>query len=497
MLARTNLLEKPSVLEHLAQIQRVLPPAIVLAVLLYESIFEFVLADRVAGGVRFGIELLVFGFAGALVSWIVLEWIRRRAEKETEAAQTAARRDRLLATISSDSADAIFLLDPEGHIQTWNRGAEQMFGYRAEEILTQDCDVLIPPPLSEHREPEALQRQLAAQGYVRNYITTRQTKTGQILTVEVTRTLLHDAQNRVFGSSVIMRDVTERERARVQIQELNRYLETQVAERTKALSHANEELRAHERELEKANAELEELDALKSEFVSLVSHELRAPLSNISGSLQLLLADDGVNSLTADQREMLTLANEQVDHLARLVKGILNVSRIEAGEMHLQLKAFDVNGLVERVLAQWRSCASDFAWSGPGTENLPSVWGDRDRVEQVLMNLLDNAYKYSDPGSTIRVGTELINNQIVISVGDQGKGIPPQELEKIFDKFHRVERGDARETYGYGLGLYISRKLIESMGGRLWVESELGSGSTFYFSLPLAGGGERNGESPV
>lgn len=284
---------------------------------------------------------------------------------------------------------------------------------------------------------------------------------------------------------LVAADLAERERAQEEIRALNRRLESQVAQRTRELSDANAELRKRQRELERANQELKQLDQLKSEFVSLVSHELRAPLANISGSLELLL--DEPNELSANQRELLTLTNDQVERLSRLVKGILNVSRIEAGQALLQPQAFDIGSLLERTVNQWQACDPTHTYRLVGEMNLPSVWADPDRVEEVLTNLLENAFKYSEEGSEITVGARVEDLRMVVAVRDRGSGIDPEELGRIFDKFYRVERSDARKTYGYGLGLYISYKLIDAMGGELWAESELGVGSTFYFSLPLAG----------
>ena len=472
---------------RLVRLQRVLPLAIVVAVVLYEIAFELLFAEHIAAGVRFVLEVLVFGVAGALVAWVTLAWLGAHMAQEAEYARAATQVDRQLATITADSADAIFMLDNAGLIQTWNRGAELLFGYTPAEVIGKHFQILVPKPLLAEGELERLNQELNQRGYIRNVVTQRVTKEGKILTVEVTRTLLRDAEGSVVGSSAILRDVTERERIQFQIREMNRRLETQVAERTRELSEANERLRQRQRELEKANAELLQLDELKSEFVSLVSHELRAPLTNISGSLQLLLADDSANALTPNQREMLVLANEQTDHLTRLVKGVLNVARIESGQMPLSQQAFDVGILIERNLEQWRMCDTNHTWVQPNVANLPSVWGDPDRVEEVVVNLFDNAFKYSRVGGTIRVAAQVIGKQLVVTVSDQGEGIAAAELEKIFDKFHRVERGDARQTYGYGLGLYISRKFIEAMGGALWAESQVGQGSTFFFSLPLAG----------
>jgi signal transduction histidine kinase len=122
----------------------------------------------------------------------------------------------------------------------------------------------------------------------------------------------------------------------------------------------------------------------------------------------------------------------------------------------------------------------------PEVDGLPPVWADQDRIEEVLTNLLDNAIKYSPDGGLISIDAEAQDDAVIISVSDQGLGIPPRELDKIFEKFHRVERGDARVTYGYGLGLYISKKLVEAHGGEMWVESTPGKGSRFSLSLPAA-----------
>ncbi len=150
-------------------------------------------------------------------------------------------------------------------------------------------------------------------------------------------------------------------------------------------------------------------------------------------------------------------------------------------------QAFDLLDLIERVSRTWATSDAGHRYIPPARHNLPSVWADHDRVEEVLTNLLDNAKKYSDEGTDIWIDTQVVDNHVVVSVIDQGEGIPRGELAKIFDKFHRVDRDDARQTYGHGLGLYISRKLLEAMGGDLWAESEPGKGSKFYFSLPMAG----------
>jgi len=234
---------------------------------------------------------------------------------------------------------------------------------------------------------------------------------------------------------------------------------------------------------------LQKLDELKSEFVSMVSHELRAPLTNINGSIELLL-EGHAPCYDPGHRDLLQIVGEQSARLTRLVQGILNVSRIEAGQLILQPQAFNIVGLIEKVVGVWESRGIANRFGHPRTQNVPSVWADRDRTEEVLFNLIDNAIKYSSENGEIQVDVRVDGTSAVISVSDRGVGIPAEEVVKIFDKFHRVDRRDSMETYGHGLGLYICRRLVQAQGGEIWVESVLGEGSTFYFSLPLAGRGE-------
>jgi PAS domain S-box-containing protein len=469
--------------QDLRRLQYFLPLGIIVAVTLYAVTAEFFFGARVISWTRILFEILVFGCLGAVVVWFALHWVRRYVGAQLEREHQARAQERLLASITSNSADAITLLDNDGFIRSWNRGAELLFGYHAAEIIGKHYTVLVPE--ERRAELERIDALLQENGLVRGWITQRVTKDGRLLTVDLTRTLLRDENGAAIGSSAILRDVTEREENALKVREMNRQLEIKVAQRTRELADSNRELRKRQSELEKANQDLKQLDQLKSEFVSLVSHELRAPLANISGSLELLLSD--ANGLTAHQRELLTLANDQVERLARLVRGILNVSRIEAGQTILQMQAFDITALIERMCGQWQLCDPEHTYCVETAGNLPSVWADRDRIEEVLTNLLENAFKYSDPNTEICVRAETRENEMIISVSDRGKGIAPEDLQRIFDKFYRVERDDARGTYGYGLGLYISIKLVQAMDGKLWAESEPGKGSTFYFSLPLAG----------
>lgn len=479
-------------------VRRILPVAVFLSVAVYQ-IFSFFFIRSVSEVILFIFDLFTYGIVGPIVIWYTLNWItiqvedrenalaaKARAEAEQQrAVQTAHEQERLLAAVCNNSADAIIGMDNDGIVISWNRGAEMMFGYSEQEMIGKHFKVIVPPEIEARGEIAWLSQQTRETGFVHNYQTERIAKDGRRVIVELTRSVICDEQGKTVGTSAILRDITERVRSELAIQQLNLELETKVAERTSQLAAATEELRRRNAALEKANQDLKQLDQLKSDFVSMVSHELRAPLTNINGSIELLLEGDGA-CLQPDHREMLQIIADQSHRLTRLVQGILNVSRIEAGQLVLQPQVFNMKSLIDKVIDVWESRGVTNRFARPQAANLPSVWADRDRTEEILFNLVDNAIKYSPEGGLIRVDAESDGQNLLISVSDQGIGIPTEELEKIFDKFHRVDRRDASENYGHGLGLYICRSLVQAQGGQIQVESEVGKGSTFRFTLPLA-----------
>jgi signal transduction histidine kinase len=268
----------------------------------------------------------------------------------------------------------------------------------------------------------------------------------------------------------------QKEQAEAEVYRLNIELQQQVEERTR-------ELRAKADALTVANERLQELDRLKSEFVSLVSHELRAPLTNMRGAIELM--EDGCPALSATCDQMFNIISEQIERLGRLVNDVLNVSRIEAGGLSLNYAAVDIVQIAERAVDDIAARQTGHVFRQPDGAINPQVWADADRLYEVVANLLDNAAKYSQPSSEVVLKVHTEGQEAVVSVSDNGPGIPPEEHNYIFEKFHRLDSGDAKETYGYGLGLYLCRRLVETMDGRIWVESEPGHGATFRFALPL------------
>ena len=272
--------------------------------------------------------------------------------------------------------------------------------------------------------------------------------------------------------------VEQKEKAEAEVYRLNSELQQRVEERTS-------ELKQKADALESANVQLQRLDQAKSEFVSLVSHEFRAPLTNMRGALELM--EDSLSTNGANYTRMLRIVNSEVGRLGRLVEDVLNISRIEAGELKLVCKEVDVSKVIQHVLDEFaaRNVKQELKYL-PGS-HFPMLWADPDCLHQVITNLIDNAIKYSPENSQVTISMELLQENGILSVSDHGPGIPREEQSRLFQKFSRLDSQDDKVTYGYGLGLYLCRRLIEGMNGRIWVESMPDHGATFRFALPLAG----------
>ena len=234
-----------------------------------------------------------------------------------------------------------------------------------------------------------------------------------------------------------------------------------------------------------ARRKVEDLSRLKDEFLSIASHELRTPVTSIKGYTQLAKTLIRENDLTTSE-EYLDIALDQIDRMSRLILELLDVSRIETGRLEIRREPIPWTTFVNDVVHRHHTAVSDRRFQ----LNLPvghkRVIGDRDRLEQVLGNLMENAVKYSPDGSEILVTVEDRGDQLVTSVADRGIGIPTDELGQVFERFHRGRQVSSTNYGGLGLGLYITKQIVERHGGTIWVESREGQGTTFSFSLPAA-----------
>lgn len=294
------------------------------------------------------------------------------------------------------------------------------------------------------------------------------------------------AENRRILIAGVAHDLSEQNRQRDAIQsayeelqhvhqaleELNVQLEQKVEERTTTLKDAYSRL-------EDQNRILQGLDQIKSDFVSLVSHELRAPLTNLSGGLELLL--QGEHKL-AEQR-ILLLIQAEIRRLSRFVDSILNISAIESGHYLLHPIQLSLPDLVGEVRSSWSNLPEFERIRLTADDELPLVWGDENALRSVLGHLIDNALKYA-PASPVEIRTQLLDGRVRVDVRDFGPGIPEDKQNLLFERFQRLESKDSQAIYGYGLGLYLSRQLLRALDSDLcFQQPETGGGALFYFYL--------------
>ena len=231
--------------------------------------------------------------------------------------------------------------------------------------------------------------------------------------------------------------------------------------------------------------EIRNIDRMKSSFVAMASHELRTPLTAIKGFVSTLLMDDAFQR--EERQEFYMIIDQECDRLTRLINDLLNTARIDSGEsLKPDYKEVDLNVLIEKCAMIQRQTTLRHQVVVDVQEPLPKVVGDEDKLDQILTNLLNNAIKYSPNGGTITIHGKREGDELLLGVQDQGLGIPPEHLNKVFEKFHRVNNDDNRRIYGTGLGLYLVKHLVEHVHfGKIWVESQVGEGSTFWVRIPV------------
>lgn len=255
-------------------------------------------------------------------------------------------------------------------------------------------------------------------------------------------------------------------------------------------SHLNSNtklLLAREVELEAANKRLQETDAIKSEFVSIVAHQLRTPLAGIKWTLDLLINGD-MGQLPTDQKSFLFKILDSNERMIRFVNDLLSVSRLESGRLEYNFAPVNLQHVAESVLldiyplSNKKQININFVSKGI---NLPSVSADTEKIRAVFQNLLENAVKYTESNGEITLELRKRNEDVLVIVKDNGTGIPKAEQKEIFSRFYRAPSAVKSQAEGSGLGLYLAKAIIEGHKGTIWFESESGKGTTFYFTLPI------------
>jgi PAS domain S-box-containing protein len=400
---------------------------------------------------------------------------RKRAEEEHSR----------LAAIVDSSDDAIIGKTLGGTITSWNRAAERIFGYTAAEAIGQRITLIIPP--ERHAEEDVVLARIGRGEKIEHFETIRQTKDGRQLNISLTVSPVKDARGRIIGASKVARDITgrkqfESEREVLLTGELAARQEAQQANRS-----LNEQLELLKREVlarEKAQAELAEAVNARDEFIAVAAHELRNPLNVFHLTLQLLYRVSSDPSGFPQIRGLLEKSRIQLGRLTTSVDRLLDVTRIRAGRFELYRETVDLSGLIREVVGRFANEQPNIPISLNLEAAIKGTW-DRTRIDQALTNLLSNAIKYGRQ-RPITVGASVNDHEAVVTMQDEGIGIPYEGLKRIFDRFERIAPQLGNE--GLGLGLWITKQIVEAHGGTIRAESELGRGSVFTITLPLQNG---------
>lgn len=363
--------------------------------------------------------------------------------RATMRSQQLLKEQNRLTAVVQQSTDGILTVDTALRLVDFNPAMEHLTGWLESEVLGRYYyEVLLPQ--DRQGKPIGAQDSLflqafAGQGDVQRELTIA-ARDGQRFDVSVTASAVRSNKDEAIGGILTVRDITR------------------------------------EREEEER----------RSTFISVISHELQTPIAIIKGYASTLAR--AMNEETPSDRQVLRsrlqAVEEEADRLNKLVGNLLYASRIQAGGLQMDITPLDLASLIEAVVMRLRVKSPGVTIKLEIAQNLPAVMADRDRVEEVLQNLLDNAIKYSPRRRVITVTVRATSDEVIVSVSDVGMGISVRDQEQIFERFQRVGSSQARATQGAGLGLYICRAIVEAHGGHIWVESALHQGSTFSFSLP-------------
>ncbi len=362
-----------------------------------------------------------------------------------------------LAAIVESSDDAIVSKDLNGVIRSWNKGAEKLFGYAAEEVIGKSIMIVIPPDRAdeETRVLESVRRGEK----IDHFETVRRRKDGALVEISLTVSPVRDKEDRIIGASKIARDITERKRTEEKIARL-------LAEEQAAREVAEQATRA------------------KDEFLALVSHELRSPLNAILGYTRMLRSGAGESE---DVNKATGVIERSAKTQLQIIEDLLDSARIVTGKLRIELSLVDLVPALEAALDTVRSAAEAKGITLVANfRRLPElVIGDSTRLQQVVWNLLTNAVKFTPEGGRVELRMEGAPDHIRIAVIDTGKGVEPEFLPFIFDRFRQADASSGRRHGGVGLGLSLVKHLVELHGGTITVVSEgVGHGATFTITLP-------------
>ena len=387
---------------------------------------------------------------------------------------------------------AIFALDPNGYVVSWNPGAQRFKGYTAPEIIGKHFSVFYPPEDLAARKPQ-IELEIAAEVGRLEDEGWRVRKDGTQFWANVVITALRGADGELVGFAKVTRDLTQRRASELQAVENARRIAAEEALRIAAEMRSTEladlldQTRRQAEEIERRRSEADVANRTKTEFLAAMSHELRTPLNAIAGYVQLLML--GVRGpLTAEQAGDLARIQRSQQHLLSLINDILNFSRLEAGAVTYEIGPVPLGTVLDAAAGMMgpQAAAKQIAFTLEPCPLSVRALADASKLEQILLNLVSNAVKFTQPGGHVSIRCEAGDQHVLAHVQDDGPGIPADRFADIFEPFVQLDRALGNPREGVGLGLAISRDLARGMQGDLTVESIPGKGSTFTVSLKRA-----------
>ena len=376
-------------------------------------------------------------------------------------------KDRYRALVET-SSDWLWEVDGNAKYTYAAPRVQEILGYAPGELLGRTAFELMPE-VEARRVKSIFAGIVATRRPFSSLTNTNLHRNGRLVILESSGVPIFDRDGEFLGYRGMDRDVTDRVMAEQELRKHREHLEELIEERTAELIVAKEQAEA--------------ADRVKSVFLATMSHELRTPLNSIIGFTELL-EQERTGPLNKEQKQQLGVVRESGSHLLNLINDILDISKIEAGQLKVSRESFDLRSLIERTTRATKPLTEEksIEFEVEIADDVNSISSDRRRVEQILLNLLSNAIKFTDEGK-IHVSCSLQGREVWVSVRDTGIGIRSQDVERLFKPFQQIQTG--RHFEGTGLGLSICKKLLDLLGGRIEVHSEWGKGSTFSFALPI------------
>jgi PAS domain S-box-containing protein len=441
---------EPCYIEFLQQLA--VQANLVVPILVRQDLWGLLIAHQCSGSRQwtdFELELLSqlsnqIGIALAQSQLLAQEVQQRQALAQSQAELQS------MSNALASAVEGISQLDAQGRYTYVNQAYARMMGYLPEELIGLEWPVTVHP--EDRAKVAVAYQQMRLRGKAEVEARAIR-KDGSVFDKQVVLVQADDPPQQVVGHYCFMKDISDRR----------------------------------------------EIERLKDEFISVVSHELRTPLTSIAGALDLL-ASGVLQTQPTEAQRMIKIAANNTERLVRLINDILDIERIESGKVTMTKQVCDAASLMTQAVEGVQDLAEPANITLSMHPVAARLWADPDRIVQVFTNLLSNAIKFSPPGSTVEITAAVrevcaddvatgagpvSSREIWFQVRDQGRGIPPEHLESIFERFQQVDASDSRQRGGTGLGLAICRSILQYHGGRIWAESTLGAGSTFFFTLPV------------